>query len=161
MKILIIRTLKSELIPYVVRKLKKEFNKSSLFLLTHENQESLNFFKSKFTKVFIYNSKNDYSLKNISKKLLKQLKKEKFDLIILPRVFNTKDGFLDAIGLSFFINSSKVAILPHEKELIYVNRTYLIKFFSIKLFGIFLSILLQVIFWPIFIFNFIIKKIRT
>lgn len=160
MKILIIRTLKSELIPYVVRKLEKKFNNYSLFLLTHENQESLSFFKSKFSKVFIYNSKNDFSLKNISKKLLKQLKKEKFDLIILPRLFNTKEGFLDALGLSFFIKSNRVAILPHKKDLMYVNRTYLIKFFTIKLAGIFLSILLQVIFWPIFIFNLIIKKIR-
>ena len=157
MKILIIRTIKSELMPYVVKKLEKKFKQPSLFILTHENQESLDFFKSKFVKIFFHRSNNDYSIKNIDKNLLKELQKIKFDLIVLPRLFNTKKGFLDAIGLSFLIKAKKVAILPHKTNFIYINRIFLIKFYLIKFCGKILSIFLQIVFWSIFIINILIR----
>jgi hypothetical protein len=157
MKILIIRTIKSELIPYVIKKLKKKFKQPSLFILTHENQESLNFFKSKFAKIFFHRSNNDYSIKNINKNLLKELQKNKFDLIILPRLFNTKKGFLDVVGLSFLIKAKKVAILPHKSNFIYINKFFLVKFYLIKFSGKILSVFLQIIFWSIFIINNLIK----
>ena len=117
MKILIIRTLKSELIPSIIEELEKKFSNTSFNLLTHNNQESLKFFEKKFCKIYIYENNKDFTIKNINIKILKDLRNEKFDLVVLPRLFNTNLGFLDAIGLAFFIFPKKIAILPYKKEL--------------------------------------------
>lgn len=157
MKILIIRTIKSELMPYVINKLEKKFKRPKVYILTHKNQESLNFFKSNFIKIFLHESNNDFSKKNLNKNLLQDLQKIKFDLIILPRLFNSKKGFLDVLGLAFSIKPEKVAILPHKSNFIYIDKIFLIKFYLIKFFGHILSLFLQIIFWPIFLMNVLIK----
>jgi hypothetical protein len=160
MKILIIRTLKSELIPNIIEELEKNFINASFNLLTHNNQESLKFFEKKFHKIYIYEKNKDFSIKNASIKMLKNLKNEKFDLIVLPRLFNTNLGFLDAIGLAFFIFPKKIAILPYKKELIYIKKNFLLKFITVKTLGLILNIALQLIFWPIFLFYFYRNKLK-
>tara|TARA_B110000285_G_C14867693_1_gene487637 strand:+ start:105 stop:590 length:486 start_codon:yes stop_codon:yes gene_type:complete len=161
MKILIIRTLKSELIPHIIKKLEKNFENPVLNLLTHDNQESLNFFKDKFRKIFVHQKNKDFAIKNISLELLLKLKKESFDLVILPRMVNTDLGFLDAIGLSFIIFPKKVAILPYRDNLIYIGNKFLVKFVVTKFFGFFLNITLQLIFWPIFFIHTLINKFKS
>ena len=159
MKVLIIRTLKSELIPRVIKKIKMKFSNCSLYLLTHNNQDSLSFFSSKFHKVFNYNSHNDFNLNYINKNLLNELKIEKFDLIILPKLFNSKHGFLEVIRLGIAINPKKIAILPIRNKLIFLNKNFLRKYFIIKIFSHIVNLILQIIFWPIFLLNLIFAKI--
>ena len=60
MKILIIRTLKSELIPSIIEELEKNFINAKFNLLTHNNQESLKFFEKKFHKIYIYEKNKSY-----------------------------------------------------------------------------------------------------
>jgi hypothetical protein len=161
MKILIIRTLKSELISIIIKKLKEEFGNPLLCLLTHNNQESLNFFKNKFNKIYIYEENKDFSVRNIKLSTLIKLKKENFDLVVMPRLFNTNLGFLDVTALSFFILPKKVAILPYKENLIYVSNNFFFKFIIIKFFGFFLNILLQLIFWFVLSFYLLMNKLRS
>jgi hypothetical protein len=157
MKILIIRTIKSELIPHFINKLEKNFKMPKLYILTHKNQHSLNFFKSKFVKVFFHKTNNDFCKVNLNKNLLKDLQKIKFDLIVMPRLFDTKKGFLDVLGMSFSIKAKKIAILPYKSNFIYINKFFLVKYYLIKFFGTILSTILQIIFWPIFLVSLLIK----
>jgi hypothetical protein len=160
MKILIVRTLKSELIPNIIEELEKKFSNTSFNLLTHNNQESLKFFEKKFRKIYIYENNKDFTIKNINIKILKDLRNEKFDLVVLPRLFNTNLGFLDAIGLAFFIFPKKIAILPYKKELIYIKKNFLLKFITVKTLGLILNITLQLMFWPIFLFYYCRNKLK-
>jgi len=160
MKILIIRTLKSELISIILKKLKEEFKDPLLYLLTHNNQESLNFFKSKFKKIYIYEKNKDFSINNTKLSTLIKLKKESFDLVVMPRLFNTNYGFIDVTALSFSILPKRVAILPYKESLIYLNKNFFFKFITVKFFGFFLYILLQLMFWFILSFYLIVSKLR-
>tara|TARA_B100000787_G_C16157477_1_gene279682 strand:- start:423 stop:908 length:486 start_codon:yes stop_codon:yes gene_type:complete len=160
MKILIIRTLKSELIPSIVKKLEEDFDNPKLNILTHENQETLAFIKNKFSKIYIFKENKDFRIGNIKFKMLQELKKENFDIIILPRMFNTHLGFLDVIILSFFLFPKKVAILPYKKNFIYISKIYIAKYIIVKFLGLFLNLTLQLIFWPILFVNYILIKLK-
>ena len=160
MKILIIRTLKSELIPGIIQKLEEDFKDPILNILTHDNQETLEFIKNKFSKIHIFKENKDFRIGNIKFKMLRELQKENFDFIILPRMFNTDLGFLDVIILSFFILPKKVAILPYKKNFIYVKKNYIAKYIVIKFLGLILNLILQLIFWPIIFINYILVKLK-
>jgi hypothetical protein len=163
-KILIIRTLKTELIEDVILYLKNEFknNNIEIDLLTHPNQHTLNYFKNKFREIFIYNANYDFSKKYISQLKLKELKNRKYDLIIIPQMFEGKKGFSDVISLvnsfkakniAFFaINSPKLNYLQiNEKSIITTN----------KIIANLFNIPIQLFFWIYFFFLLIKKRLLS
>jgi len=159
MKILIIRTLKSELLPNIINQINNNFNNPSIYILTHNHQHSLNFFKDNFKEIYVNDSDKDFSITSLKLKLIKKIINQKFDYVIIPRLFNNDIGFLNVIALSLIFLPKKIAILPYKKNIINISKTsFIIKFITIKPLSLILNFFLQISFWLVLIFNILKKK---
>jgi hypothetical protein len=132
-RILVIRSVKSELLPFFVEKWGEKFPGANFELLTHPASLSsgLEIIKERFPllfkKIHIYNYNGDYSYKNIQKEIRKELKSSKYDMVIVPHKGESIDGFTNVILLAFSI-SSKVFHGNLEGELHKVPKLFIVKY---------------------------------
>ena len=162
-KILIIRTLKTELLKDIITCLKEKLKNDQLEidLFTHPDQHTLSYLNNIFKNIIIYDSKKDFSNKYISQSKLKKLKDEKYDLIIIPQMFKGTNGFAEVIMLAYELKPKDIAFIAiNPLEIMYLKKNIKLAIKINKIFSTLIIIPLQIFFWGYFSFLFFVKKLN-
>lgn len=104
-KILIIRCLQTELVLQFISSIDEDIE---IFIL--DNLKQNEFFEKEKKVIQIFNSKKktDFSIFNIKLKTLLDIRKKKFDNIIIPHKQKKLNGLENIIFMSLFFNSKKI-----------------------------------------------------
>lgn len=164
-KILIIRTIKTELLISLINLLKKENKFEKIDLLTHPFQHSLIYVNKQINKIYLYNSSSDFAKKYIGRSMLTNLKKQNYNKIIIPQMFHGNAGFSDVIFLASEINAREIYFYSYDlNKLTKIEKSYYIIFFLNFIFSKILAVFLQSLFWflfyLLFLLHFLKKKVK-
>lgn len=123
MKILVVRTLQSDLVLRLLDKWKGEFPDAEFSILTHGGQVNLDYFQDKFSNVFVYDAPYDFSLFHIKPSVVQDIRKQEFDLVIVAKHMDRIEGFenvllmLTALGGEQWVHCGIDGVLhPIEKK---------------------------------------------
>ena len=113
-RVLIVRTVKAELIPSLVKKWKTQFQEVSFDILTHYGQSNVGYYKAKFGNIFIYKAVRDFYIHYLDKDVLKNIRRNKYDVVIFPHRGPNYQGFANVIVMMLSMGSKHIryAFIP-------------------------------------------------
>jgi len=160
MNILIIRTIQSDLLGALLNSLHDEFPTANLYL--HDNLKQKSFSEAQHHIggcVFWTKRKGDYGIANISFQTIAQIRKFKFDKVIIPHKQYDINGFDNVILLLLFLNIKKWFHCSIDWKLRKIKKNYLIK----MILNIILAVPIFLILLPIgllsFLYLFVTEKV--
>jgi len=132
-KYLIIRSVKAELLPFYIDKWKKKLQNSEFDLLTHSADVSSgveiieNKYPEMFTNIYIYKKNADFNFMHIEKKVKYELKRRKYNSVIIPHKSGDIEGFSNVIIMAF-VFSRKVYHGNIDGELTRISKLFILKY---------------------------------
>ena len=126
-KALIIRTVKAELIPSLVDKWTAQLRDVSFDILTHYGQTNVDYYKQKFRNIFIYKAVKDFYIHHISWRVLRDIRRNKYDVVIFPHRGPGYRGFTNVIVLALGLGGKQVAHCGLDGQLKYIEKSILLK----------------------------------
>ncbi len=126
-RVLIIRTVKAELIPSLVQKWKTQLQDVSFDILTHYGQTNVGYYKNKFKNIFIYKAVKDFYVHHLGLDLLKELRRNKYDVVIFPHRGPDYQGFANVIVLVLSMGSKHIAHCGLDGKLEYIDKSIVLK----------------------------------
>lgn len=121
-RVLVVRTVKAELIPSLVQKWKTQFQDASFDILTHYGQSNVDYYKEKFKNIFIYRAVKDFYIHHLDKDVLKNIRRNKYDVIIFPHRGPGYQGFANVIVMILSMGSKQVAHCGLDGKLEYISK---------------------------------------
>lgn len=147
MKILIIRTLQSDLLIRLLKQWQAKFGECQFYILTHAGQENLRLIADKFERIYEYNAKGDFSWFWLKSDLRREIRQQGFDLLIVPKKMDRLNGFENVLFMASVLGVKKWFHCGIKGDLLPIGRWRLLPI----LFGKVLTALLAPIVFGIFI----------
>ena len=126
-RVLVVRTVKAELIPSLVQKWKAQFQDVSFDILTHYGQTNVDYYKEKFGNIFIYRAVKDFYIHHLDKNVLKNIRRNKYDVVIFPHRGPNCQGFANVIVMILSMGSKHIAHCGLDGKLEYINKLVVLK----------------------------------
>lgn len=142
-KVLIVRTLQSDLLLKLLQDWKQSLPGATFSILTHPGQMNLEYYRQEFEQVFIYDAKRDFSPLHIRPEILKAIRQEQFDLIIFPKKMDRLEGFENVLLLLATLGGHRWAHCGIDGVLRPVSKWHVLR---IALTGVFALILAPLVY---------------
>ncbi|NQT49974.1 hypothetical protein HQ571_04730 [Candidatus Kuenenbacteria bacterium] len=162
MNILIIRTIQSDLLGALINSLKDSYPNSTIYL--HANQKQKSFTKAQKNineKIFWTRKRGDYGISNISWKTIIEIRKVKFDKVVVPHKQYYITGFDNVTLLLYFLRIKSWYHCSVDWRLKKIERLYLVKIFLNKIFTIPIFLILFPISLLSFLYLFVTERILS
>ena len=158
MKILIIRTLQSDLLIRLIKKCREQFVDCRFYILTHADQENLQPIIEQFTKVYEYRAHGNFCLFRLDGGLRREIRREKFDLLIIPKKMDRLIGFENVLVLAGALNVKKWMHCGIRGDLFRISKWRLLPIFIGKLIAALFALIIFVVLILLVIFFFAVNK---
>lgn len=126
-KVLVIRTVKAEMIPGLINSWKEQLADSEYDLLTHYGQDNVKYYKEIVGEVHIYEARKDFYISHLGLALMKKIRSRHYDLIIFPHRWPTYKGFGNVLMMMLFLNGKKLAHCTKDGQIEYIDKSIFFK----------------------------------